>query len=160
MIYLWTDDNGWTEHELTNTQALKERRIKIHPTAIIEDGAWIGDGTEIGYGAEIGARAWIGDGTWVGARATIKAGTWIGDGGQIPPHTRPKIIYLVGSGHPVSYWGQDRIDIGCRLHTISYWQEHIEEIGQEHGYTPEQIEEYHGYVEFIASVHKKEQTNG
>jgi len=37
MIYLWHSDTGWEEHEITDTEALKERGIQIGT------GAWVGE---------------------------------------------------------------------------------------------------------------------
>jgi hypothetical protein len=39
----------------------------------------------------------------------------IGDG------AKPIIIYIIGSRFPVSYWGEDRVDIGCQGRSIEAW---------------------------------------
>ena len=117
MIYLWTDGKGWTEHELTETDELAKRHIRV------------------GDGARVGARARVGDGAWVGDGA------------------RPTIIYIIGSSFPVSYWGEDRIDIGCQQHSIEDWRSTGKEIGAKYQFADAQMEEYSRYIELIAAVH-------
>lgn len=54
---------------------------------------------------------------------------------------------------PVSYWGYDAIQIGCKKYTISEWQKHFREIGKAEGYSEEQIDEYGSYIDLIAKLH-------
>ena len=51
-------------------------------------------------------------------------------------------------------WGEDVIQIGCKRYTISEWQKHFRIIGEAEGYSPEQMEEYKGYIDLIATMHK------
>ena len=107
MIYLWVNGEGWKEFEVSDTEELKKRGIRI------------------------GDRAFIGD------------------------RVKPVIIYIVGSRFPVSYWGEDRVDIGCQSRSIDQWLEDYQDIAREHNFNIKEIEEYRGYVEFIKSVHRK-----
>jgi hypothetical protein len=59
----------------------------------------------------------------------------------------------------VSYWGEDRVDIGCQHRSINEWLTDYEELANKNEFTPEQITEYRGYVEFIASIHAREATS-
>jgi len=58
---------------------------KIHPTAIISDGAQIGNGVEIGAYCVIGANVKIGDNTIVKSHVVIDGDTEIGKGNVIFP---------------------------------------------------------------------------
>ena len=127
MIYLWVRGYGWKEFDLSDKNALDERTIKI------------GDGAKIGNGAEIGDRGEIGD------RAEI------GNGAE------PVCIYITGSRHRLAYWGDDRIDIGCRSLSISGWLEDGLSVAQGEGYSEAEIDEYRGYVEFVNRVHGEKQ---
>ncbi|TQV64558.1 MAG: acyl-ACP--UDP-N-acetylglucosamine O-acyltransferase [Sulfurovum sp.] len=60
--------------------------LKIHPTAIIEDGASIGENVTIGAYAFVSSRASIGDGTTIGAYTLIDGKTTIGKNNQIFSH--------------------------------------------------------------------------
>ena len=60
--------------------------MKIHPTAIVEDGAQLGADVEIGPYAHIGAHAKLGAGTTVGQGAIIDGHTTIGEKCQIFPY--------------------------------------------------------------------------
>lgn len=66
----------------------------------------------------------------------------------------PKSLFISASRHAVSYWGEDVIQIGCKRYTISEWQKHFRKIGEAEGYSPEQMEEYKGYIDLIATMHK------
>ena len=135
MIYLWTDGEGWTEHELSETDEMKKRGITV------------GDGVTVGDGATVCDGAWVGDGATVGARARVGDGVTVGDGAT------PIIVYILGSRYAVSYWGEDRIDIGCETHTIADWLAHDAEYAVGHGLAPETVAEYHHYIEAIAAIH-------
>jgi UDP-N-acetylglucosamine acyltransferase len=58
---------------------------KIHPTAIVQQGASIGDGTEIGPYVTIGPHVRIGRHCRIGASTVIDGWTEIGDGNEIFP---------------------------------------------------------------------------
>ena len=59
---------------------------KIHPTAIVEDGAQLGADVEIGPYAHIGPYVKLGDGTSVGQGAIVDGHTTIGTRCQIFPY--------------------------------------------------------------------------
>lgn len=59
---------------------------KIHPTAIVEDGAVLGEDVSVGAYAHIGPNAKIGDGTTIGQGAIIDGHTTIGSMAQIFPY--------------------------------------------------------------------------
>ena len=59
---------------------------KIHPTAIVEDGAILGADVEVGPYAHIGANVKIGDGTTIGQGAIVDGHTTIGNQCQIFPY--------------------------------------------------------------------------
>ena len=59
---------------------------KIHPTAIVEDGAVLGEDVSVGAYAHIGQYAKIGDGTTIGQGAIIEGHTTIGSMSQIFPY--------------------------------------------------------------------------
>lgn len=66
----------------------------------------------------------------------------------------PKSLFISASRHTVSYWGEDVIQIGYKRYTISEWRKHFRKIGEAEGYSPEQMEEYKGYIDLIATMHK------
>ena len=144
MICLWTENNGWQHFELSDTAELERRVI------VIGAGAFIGDRASIGAGVRIGAIARIGNEAFIGVGARIGNWATIGDG------VTPVVIYINGSRYPVSYWGEDRIDIGCTSRRIHEWLNDSEAIAREYNFTPEQTAEYRGYVEFIATIHKRQ----
>lgn len=80
---------------------------------------------------------------------SIGVGAKIGDGAKIE-----RTLYITGSRHVVMYWGENKINIGCKKYSIDKWKKHFKSIGKSEGYTPEEIEEYREYIEFIAKIHK------
>ena len=134
-IYLWVSGKGWTPFQYNELSELaaefEARNIKL------------GDRCELGYGCELGDGCKLGDGCELGD------GCKLGDGCDVP-----KSLFISASRHTVSYWGEDVIQIGCKRYTISEWQKHFRKIGEAEGYSPEQMEEYKGYIDLIATMHK------
>ena len=128
-LYLWVSDKGWTPFQYNELSELaaefEARNIKLG------DGCELGDGCKLGDGCELGDGCKLGDGCDV-----------------------PKSLFISASRHTVSYWGEDVIQIGCKRYTISEWQKHFRIIGEAEGYSPEQMEEYKGYIDLIAAMHK------
>ena len=140
-IYLWVSGKGWTPFQYNELSELaaefEARNIKL------------GDGCELGYECKLGNWCKLGDecklGNW------CKLGDWceLGAGCDVP-----KSLFISASRHAVSYWGEDVIQIGCKRYTISEWQKHFRKIGEGKGYSTEQMEEYKGYIDLIATMHK------
>jgi hypothetical protein len=128
-IYLWVSGKGWTPFQYNELSELaaefEARNIKLGYGCELGDGCKLGDGCELGHGCELG------------------------DGCDVP-----KSLFISASRHTVSYWGEDVIQIGCKRYTISEWQKHFRKIGEAEGYSPEQMEEYKGYIDLIAAMHK------
>ena len=59
--------------------------MAIHPTAIIEDGCYIGNEVDIGANSYIGAKTQIGDNTVIHAQVVIDGNVKIGEGNIIFP---------------------------------------------------------------------------
>jgi UDP-N-acetylglucosamine acyltransferase len=73
---------------------------KIHPTAIIEDGAELDDGVIVGAYAYIGSHVRIGNGTEVMHHATVDGATSMGTGNEVHPYA-----YVGGKTHDLKYRG-------------------------------------------------------
>lgn len=65
------------------------------------------------------------------------------------------VLPFAGTRHTIVYYWTGEISIDCHRHTIQEWLENYAEIGKKHGYTPEEIEEYRGYIEAIALLHNE-----
>ena len=139
-IYLWVKEKGWMPfkyNELSDlTEELSNRNIII--------GNWckLGDGCKLGYRCKLGDGCKLDDG--------CKLGNWceLGNGCNCQ-----KSLFIHASRHTVTYWGCDSIQIGCKRYSISEWQHHFQKIGLAEDYTPEQIEEYKGYIDLIDKMH-------
>lgn len=57
------------------------------------------------------------------------------------------------SGHGVSYWGEDKIQIGCEQNTVQGWIENYEAVGKNNRYSAAQIAEYKSYIDIVAAFH-------
>ena len=91
----------------------------------------------------------LGDGCTLGAGCKMGAGCKLGNN-----EIAPKALFINASRHTVSYWGDEVIQIGCKRFSISEWQQHFQKIGKAENYTSDQIEEYKGYIDLIAAMHK------
>ena len=109
----------------------------------------MGDGCKLGYVCKLGDGCKLGDECKLGYGCELGDGCTLGDGCDVP-----KSLFISASSHAVSYWGEDVIQIGCKRYTISEWQKHFRKIGEAEGYSPEQMEEYKGYIDLIATMHK------
>ncbi len=123
-------------------------------------GAQIGYKAKIGYGAQIGYKAQIGDGAKIGDEAQIGDGAKIGDGAQIGDGANPQCLFLTGSNHSVYYWGENKIQIGCKQHSIEEWEAQYKMIGKSQSYSESQISEYSIYISMIKNYHLSQQNNG
>ena len=134
-IYLWGSDKGWTPFQYNELSELasefEARNIKL------------------GYGCELGNGCKLGNWCKLGNLCELGYECKLGDGCDVP-----KSLFISASRHTVSYWGEDVIQIGCKRYTISEWQKHFRKIGEAEGYSPEQMEEYKGYIDLIAAMHK------
>ena len=134
-LYLWVSDKGWTPFQYNELSELSSefeaRNIKL------------------GYGCKLGDRCELGDGCKLGYGCKLGDGCKLGYGCDVP-----KSLFISASSHTVSYWGEDVIQIGCKRYTISEWQKHFRKIGEAKGYSTEQMEEYKGYIDLIATMHK------
>ena len=91
----------------------------------------------------------LGYGCTLGAGCELGAGCKLGNN-----EIAPKALFINASRHTVSYWGDEVIQIGCKRFSISEWQQHFQKIGKAENYTSDQIEEYKGYIDLIAAMHK------
>ncbi len=73
---------------------------KIHPTAIVEDGAVIGDDVEIGAYAYVGKDVKIGSGSVIAHHATVDGLTTMGDRNQVFPYA-----FVGGKTHDLKFVG-------------------------------------------------------
>ena len=99
----------------------------IAPTATVGDKARVEDKAWVGNMARVGGEAWVMGGTWKESPTQIQ-----------------------GSQHFVTHSAPHKITIGCYTYTIKLWLRKYEEIGEEEGYLPHQIEEYKTYIDIIA----------
>ena len=83
----------------------------------------------------------------------IGNGSSIGYGSSIGNNLKVKTLFFCGSNHSVSYWGEDKIQIGCQSFTISEWENNFKIIGIKHNYSEEQIKEYEYYINAIRQFH-------
>ena len=176
-IYLWVSGKGWTPFQYNELSELaaefKARNIKLGNECELGDGCELGYGCKLGYGCELGAGCELGYGCnlgygcklgdgcelgyWcnLGYGCELGAGCKLGNGCKLGAGCDvPKSLFISASRHAVSYWGEDVIQIGCKRYTISEWQKHFRKIGEAEDYSTEQMEEYKGYIDLIATMHK------
>ena len=91
----------------------------------------------------------LGAGCKLGDECKLGAGCKLGNN-----EIAPKALFINASRHTVSYWGDEVIQIGCKRFSISEWQQHFQKTGKAENYTSDQIEEYKGYIDLIAAMHK------
>jgi UDP-3-O-[3-hydroxymyristoyl] glucosamine N-acyltransferase len=147
------------------TESVIGERTTIGDMTFFGSGVRIGSDTIIGnrvvinFGTSIGNRTYISGGTYIGHtarignRVDILKGASIGNNAKIEDMAKPITINIQGSEFPVSYWGEDRVDIGCESRSIDAWLNDSLDLAKEHLFTIEQVEEYRSYLELIKLVH-------
>ena len=152
-IYLWVSGKGWTPFQYNELSELaaefEARNIKLGDRCTLGDWCKLGAGCKLGDGCELGDWCELGYRCILGDVCKLGAGCKLGDRCYVP-----KSLFISASRHAVSYWGEDVIQIGCKRYTISEWQKHFRKIGEAKGYSTEQMEEYKGYIDLIATMHK------
>jgi hypothetical protein len=61
------------------------------------------------------------------------------------------ILSFVAGQHCAYAFGS-KIMIGCQCHTVEHWLENYEQIGQENGYSPQQITAYGGFIKLVKEM--------
>ena len=170
-LYLWIDEKGWTPfqyNELSElTKEFVSRNIKLGAGCELGAGCKLGAGCELGDECKLGAGCKLGDECELGNWCNLGAGCELGDECKLGDECElgagcklgnneiaPKALFINASRHTVSYWGDEVIQIGCKRFSISEWQQHFQKIGKAENYTSDQIEEYKGYIDLIAAMHK------
>ena len=152
-LYLWVSGKGWTPFQYNELSELaaefEARNIKLGNLCELGNWCKLGNGCELGYECKLGNLCELGDGCKLGNLCKLGYGCELGNGCDVP-----KSLFISASRHTVSYWGEDVIQIGCKRYTISEWQKHFRKIGEAEGYSTEQMEEYKGYIDLIAAMHK------
>lgn len=170
-IYLWVSGKGWTPFQYNELSELSSefeaRNIKLGYGCELGNWCKLGDECELGNRCELGDECELGNGCKLGYGCKLgnwcelgyecklgnlcELGNWCELGNRCDV---PKSLFISASRHTVSYWGEDVIQIGCKRYTISEWQKHFRKIGEAKGYSTEQMEEYKGYIDLIAAMHK------
>ena len=164
-IYLWVSGKGWTPFQYNELSELaaefEARNIKLDYGCTLGAGCELGNWCNLGAGCELGNWCNLGAGCELGNWCKLGAGCELGDECKLGAGCElgngcdvPKSLFISASRHAVSYWGEDVIQIGCKRYTISEWQKHFRKIGEDKGYSTEQMEEYKGYIDLIATMHK------
>jgi len=133
------------------------RDVSIGKGCVIGDGVVIQQNTtlesevKLQANVELGMNCYIKTGAVIGENSVIKDGITIGEDNIVPKNTLlNENIHFVGSVATVTYVGNEIVCIGCKHKLISnLTDEFLEDLGKEYHYTPDQIEEYKGYVNQI-----------
>jgi UDP-3-O-[3-hydroxymyristoyl] glucosamine N-acyltransferase len=114
----------------------------IHRSVYIEKAATIGLGTCIYPCAHIGRDSNINKHSVIGTKATIE------------DRSNPLIVSFAESMYSVSYWGEDKVAIGCQVKTIDEWLDNHKEIAKKYGFDKTRTAKYLGYLRVIKLLHK------
>lgn len=104
----------------------------------------IGEGTIIGSGCTICEFSKIGSKVVIGNDIVIPKSSVV-DNNVILLDT----LIIQGSKHQVTYLGNNKMSIGCKIESIDWMLANHESLGIENDYTTEQIEEYFTYMKQV-----------
>ena len=112
---------------------------QIYGNAIVYSDAWVFGTARVSGNAQV-----CGDARVYGT-AQVSGDAWVsGNAWPVSP------LYIQGTRHALTTSSRAELAIGCESYSVDYWLEHYVEIGEQHGYTPEQIEEYGRHIRYAA----------
>lgn len=120
------------------------KNVEIGENTVIERKVSIGEGTIIGSGCTIGEFGKIGKNVVIGNDIVIPKSSVIDDNVILLD-----TLIIQGSKHQVTYLGNGRMSIGCKIESIDWMLENHESLGIENDYTEAQIEEYFDYMKQV-----------
>ena len=157
---------GWIE---------KESNLSVSGNAWVYGDAQVYGNAQVSDNAQVYGNAWVyGDAqvygnAWVYGNARVSGDACVSDNARVSGNARVygnarvsgdacvyggewgfSPLFIQGSKYSVCMYSPDQIKIGCQIHSINQWLSHGEKIARLHGFTPEEIEEYRGYVELAA----------
>ena len=155
-IYLYDNaSEKWEAYDSNDKKALQEHNVEIGYYVTLGHRVTLGENVTIRNNVTLGDNVTVGDNVTLGHRVTLGDNVTIGNNVTVRNKSIIDfVLSITGTRHPVIYYGSDEIAIGCHQLTIQTWLENYAEIGNRNGYTPEEIEEYRGYIEAIALLHK------
>ena len=100
---------------------------QVYGDARVYGDAWVYGDARVYGDAQVYGDAWVCGGKW-----------------SVSP------LFIQGSKYSICMYTNNKIKIGCQIHTIKQWLSHGEAIAKAERFTPEEIEEYRWYVELAA----------
>lgn len=173
-INLWQETN-WIPFEYESIADIKaeldKRKILVLDSVTLGDNITVGFDCVIRSNSEIGSGTTIGNNVYVGESVSIGNDVSIGDNTIIQGNSRinngcsigndvilskdcfitsnctiQNTIRITGSRDNVNWFGDDQLQIGCMKASLEEWLETFQSVGEQHKYSPKQIEEYHTYI--------------
>lgn len=120
----------------------------IRPHAIVGDSVFIGAYSIVGTKSRIRNDAYVGRCVRIFPHATIGAYVKLIDHVRIGGKWEETPLQIQGSKNVVYVSEPGLIGVGCQIHSPKWWQREYRDLGNNHDYTEEQIEEYAMYLDF------------
>lgn len=142
-------------------QATVKDDSKIYGSAQARDHVIISDNSCIGEDATITDYAQVENGYIAGKviirdKAVVRNITLLGrEYIGLGLHTTKPLV-ISGSSYSLSYYGDNHVKIGCRIHTLEEWARTGLQIAEERGWTYEEVKEYKLYLHLFAARYQPE----
>ena len=101
-------------------------------------GGWVQDTAYVSGNARVYGNACVYGNAQVSGNARVSGNAWV---------TSP--LYIQPSAHAVTVSSYTEVSIGCKRHSVEWWLEHYEEVGNAEKYTDSQIDEYGIVLKFV-----------
>ena len=123
---------------------------QIYGEAYISGFAWVYDKARVSGKAQVSGYARVSGEAQIFGKAQVFGKARVCDGKwNISP------LYLQGTKNSLTTGAHDKLIIGCHEYSVSHWLEHYAKIGQQEGYTDEQIHEYAIFIHMAANWLKR-----
>lgn len=121
--------------------------VIIEDNVVVGDAVFIGSGVVIKQGSTIRYKAFLDNGSIIGGKSDIGNESVLCAGAIVDDDTILTVGFFVnGSKNQMCYVGNGKISINCQTNTIDWFKENYEQLGVDNNYTPEEIQEYYGYI--------------
>jgi len=143
-------DAEWHQHK--NGGGWVQNTATVDKTAFIEDSAIVYGDARVYGNAIVYGNARVYGNAIVYGDAHVSGNARVGNNAKFEKSP----LYIVGTKYSAYQFDNEKLGIGCEIHTVDVWERHGAELGRRDGFTDEQIEEYFDYVHLFAKRIGKE----
>ena len=135
-VVAYAIESEWHQHQ--NGGGWVQDTAYVSGDACVSGNARVLGNAQVYDDAEVSGNACVYGDAQVSGDAEVYGDAWV---------TSP--LYIQPSAHAVTVSSYTEVSIGCKRHSVEWWLEHYEEVGNAEKYTDSQIDEYGIVLKFV-----------